>query len=305
MSIVTLVGENNFLVRQAVHERAEASLKANGPDSIERLDCETADADEVLSRFYSTSLFSPKVLFIVKDMSANKELSEKFVELITKKQPENDLIIVEPKLDKRSKLYAALKSKTEYKEFNQPIAAQLVSWAINWTKQNGGNISTGDADYLIALVGPNQQLIKSELEKLLIFSPKITKESIDSLVEPSPQSTVFNLVNATINRDHKRVSKIYSEQRRLKVEHRMIIGSLAWQLHLIALVKLAESRSLSEISSKSGVSPNQLDDARKLARNISYAELTNAINKLLEIDVKSKREAIDPDDALLYFLLSF
>ncbi len=305
MSVVTITGNNSFLIDQTVKEITDGGLKDNGPDSIERINAETMETDEVLSRLSAVSLFADKSLLLIRGMSENKELSEKFVELITRRQPDNDLVIVEPRLDKRSKLYAALRSNTQIKELIEPEGSQLPVWVVNWTKEQGGIISAADAAYLIDRVGKNQQLLTSEIEKLLIFNPNISKKTIDLLVEPNPQSTVFNLAYAALNRDYKRVVKLYREQQALKQGTQKIIGSLAWQLHIIALVKLAGDRSLNGVSAQSGVNPRQLNDARKLAANISFSDLVDAINRLLEIDVKSKSKAVDADSALLNFLLSF
>lgn len=304
MSVVTLTGNNSYLIDQTIKEMVGSSLKDNGPDSVERIDAEGMEADDVLSRFNAVSLFAEKSLLLIRGMSGNKELSEKFTELLDDRQPDNDLVLIEPKLDKRSKLYSALKKKSLLRELNTPMAGQLSAWVAGRVKEKGGSISTRDAAYLVERAGANQELLANEIDKLLLFNPKVSQDTIDQLVEPSPQSTVFNLINAALTHDFKRVIKLYAEQQALKVDPRQIIGSLAWQLHIIALVKQGGGRSLSDIAGQSGINPNQLDSAKKLAANISFDHLVNAINRLLEIDVKSKSKAIDTDGALLYFLLS-
>lgn len=305
MSVVSLTGNNSFLIDQAIKARVDISTKDYGADSVERLDARDMDADAVLTRFNAISMFAPKSLLVVKGVADNSVLCEKFIKVISKQRPANDLVIVETKLDKRSKLYKALKEYTDLQELNTPAAYQLSGWAQKWAKEHGGDISSHDAMYLVEMVGPNQSLIASEIEKLTIYNKNITKISIDKLVEPNPQSNVFNLIDATIKRDYKNVVRLYSEQQELKVDQRQIIGSLAWQLHIIALVKLSGSNSLSEIANRSLVNPGQLDKARQLAGNINFNDLVFLINKLMKLDIKIKSKAINADDALLYFLLSF
>ena len=179
----------------------------------------------------------------------------------------------------------------------------LAQWLTQRTKQQGGSISSGDARYLVERVGLNQQLLASELEKLLLYDLKITRETVDLLTEATPQSTIFQLLEAAFAGNAKRTMKLYTEQRALKVEPQQIIAMLAWQLHVLALVKTAGARNSQEIASEARLSPYVVQKSQAIAQSLSLAELKKLIKDLLTIDTRLKRESLDSDEMLKNYLL--
>ena len=104
-------------------------------------------------------------------------------------------------------------------------------------------MKSNDARYLVERVGTNQQLLANEIEKLALYDKDISKESIDLLTEETPQSTIFELLEAAFAGNHRKVQTLYAEQRAMKVEPPQIIALLAWQLHILAIIKTAGDRT--------------------------------------------------------------
>jgi DNA polymerase III delta subunit len=212
-------------------------------------------------------------------------------------------VIVEPKLDKRLGYYKTLKARTEFKEFPEPDAGGLASWLVAQAGREGAKLSSADARYLVERVGSNQQLLNNELDKLLLAGPSITRGVIDRLTEPNPQSTIFELLDAAFSGRARRALDLYTEQRALKVEPQQIIAMLAWQLHILAIVKTAGSRSADEIAKQARLSPFAVRKSQGIARQIELPRLKSLIKALLDIDRRSKRTALDLDEALQTFIL--
>lgn len=305
MRAITLTGSNSFLIERFIQERLLKFKKDFGDIGIERLDGEEERADDVLAKIGSTCLFTDNRLMILKGISKNSLLADKIDSLLGQSLEGLELIIVEPKLDKRSKLYRVLKAKTDFKEQGELSSPALVEWLVNEAIANGCKLGHADAKYLIERVGVNQLILAQELNKLLLFGNIIDRDMIDWLVEATPQSDTFELVEATLARDYARVVELYQEQRALKVDPRLIIGLLTWQLHLLATVKTSATKSPSQVASDLGTYPSVINRTARIARRISYDELSQAIKLLLSIDHKSKKQTVNQDDVLLYYLLSF
>src|SRR3546814_19438404 len=62
----------------------------------------------------------------------------------------------------------------------------------------------------------------------------------------TPQSTIFELLDAALSGNTRRALELYEEQRSMKVEPQQIIAMLAWQLHVLAVVKAAGERRSEE-----------------------------------------------------------
>src|SRR5690606_21428745 len=114
----------------------------------------------------------------------------------------------------------------------------------------GGSLSVADARYLVSRVGQNQLQLSSELQKLLDYQPAVNRQTIDLLTEPTPQSSIFDLLAAAFDGQAKRVLQLYHEQRQQKVEPLNILALAAWQLHILALIKTAGERSPQQIASQ-------------------------------------------------------
>ena len=301
--ITTLTGSNHYLIKAEL-DRLVADFVAEHTDfGLQRFDGEEAEYDQIREALESLPFLASKKLVVLRNPGANKEFTEKCEKLLSGLPDTTDVIIHEPKPDKRSAYYKYLKKHTEYKELAEPDEQSLIKWLTEQARAKNGELSTSDARYLIDRLGLNQQLLSNEIAKLLTYSPKVTRETIDLLTEPTPQSTVFQLLDAAFAGNSKRALAIYQEQRAGKAEPIAIIGMLAWQLHILAVVVTAGQRSDSEIAQKAKINPYVLRKSRQIAKNLTLPKIRQLISQLLELDINLKTTAIDPDDAMQDYLL--
>jgi DNA polymerase-3 subunit delta len=272
--------------------------------ALERVDGEEAEFVRIQEALTSLPFLSNKKMVVLRAPSASKKFIEEAEKLLSDIPETTDVMIVEPKLDKRLSYYKYLKKSTDFREFPELDANGLSKWLVDTSKEQGGSLSSSEARYLVERVGVNQQILSNELEKLLLHDAKITRVSIDALTEATPQSTIFQLLEAAFAGNTKRMLQLYHEQRALKVEPPQIIAMLAWQLHVLAVIKTAGDRNPSDIAKEAKLSPFVVQKSANIARKLSLTELKKMIADLLRIDMRSKRESIDPDEALQHYLLS-
>jgi DNA polymerase III subunit delta len=298
-----LTGENSFGLQRELHDLVDVFMAEHGDLALERLDGQEAEFSKIREALTSLPFLASKKMVVLRAPSANKEFVESIEQLVADIPETTDVILVEPKLDKRQSYYKFLKKNTDFKEFPELDMNGLARWLVDIAKEQGGSLSSGDARYLVERVGANQQMLSNELEKLLLYETKVTRQTIDLLTEPAPQSTVFQLLEAAFAGNTKRAFKLYEEQRALKVEPQQIIAMLTWQLHVLAIIKTAGDRPSSQIAKEAKINPYVLDKSRSIARDLSLNTLKKLIADLLEIDNKTKSISIDADEALQHYLL--
>lgn len=301
--VITLVGANGFGVERELNKLVSAFVEHYDELSVERIDCQEAELEQIQAALTALPFLSAKRMVVLRSASTNKLFAEKAEALLEAIPETTEVIIVESKLDKRLALYKYLKKSTDYREFGELDSYKLTSWLISEAKAGGGSISNNDARYLIERVGTNQLLLASELEKLLIYEPKITRPTIDLLTEATPQSNVFDLLNAAFNGRTERAMDIYQEQRAQKIEPIYIIAMITWQLHILATIKTAGNRGADQIAKEAKINPYVISKSQAIAKSIGFTRLKELIADLLEIDVKSKNQAIDLDAALRLYLI--
>lgn len=302
--ISTLTGSNSFALKAELRRLVDDFVNEHTDMALERIDGEEAEYDRIRESLESLPFLAPKKMVVLRAPSANKEFTEYAEQLLGKVPETTDVIIHEPKLDKRSSYYKFLHKNTDYKEFAELDEFELSKWLVQQAKNQSATLNSSDARYLVERVGANQQMLANELTKLALYDPSITRSSIELLTEPTPQSTIFQLLDAAFAGNKKQVLKLYQEQRASKVEPQQIIAMLAWQLHVLAILKTAAERSDADIAREAKINPFVVRKSRQVVSRLTLEKLKKLISKLTELDLQLKTTAIDADDGVQEFLLS-
>lgn len=302
--IRVLSGTNAFGLQHDLRKIIDKFVTEHGDLAVERIDGEETTYERIAEALTGLPFLVSKKLVLLRAPSAQKKFVEQVEQLLADVPETNDVVIVEPKLDKRLAYYKFLKKSTDFTDYSQPDENGLAAWLQRTAKEGGGTISSNDARYLIERAGANQQLLFNELEKLLLHDPNVSREAIDLLTEATPQSTIFQLLEAAFGGNTKLAFKLYAEQRALKVEPQQIIAMLGWQLHVLAIVKTAGDRSTDEIAKDAKMSPFVVRKSQNIARRLTISQLKKLVSDLLSIDTRSKRTSLDLDEAIQYYLMT-
>lgn len=331
--IQILTGTNTYALRAALHDAIAAFIAEQGGAgafdesmATERLDGEEAPFERMQEALQSLPFLVVKKLVILQSPGSNKQFTEKAGDLLKELPDSTDLIIVEPKLDKRLAYYKLLKKQEGFNEFTELDEHGLARWLVQESKAKGVKLTQDNAAYIVERVGGNQQYLANELEKLALHclpdasvklakmqpekrtgvpAAEITRQAITKLTVATPQSTIFQLLEAAFAGKTRRAVELYGEQRALKVEPQQIIAMLSWQLHILALVKAAGSeRTPDTIARDAKLSPYVVKKTAAIARGLTIARTRQLIADLVVIDERLKLESLNADDMLLEYLIS-
>ena len=297
--IYYLSGDNTFELQQKLDDITNTFVSEYGNLAVERVDVDGISVVNIIDTVGNLSFLSPSKLVILKGV-ADKELIERLLEVDVPEQ--NTVVVVLSKIDKRASYYKKLKSKPNFESFEKLPTYNLPKWIQNYAKANRGTISSTDARLLIDKVGENQMLLKSEIDKLIIYDSKISQQTIEMLVEPRPQSSTFDLLESAFLGDREKTERLYKEQRLQKVEPQVIIGLIGWQLHLLAMVKLARGKTSQEIASQSKIKAYSIQKSMTLAQKLSMHQINKLVEATHELDLSMKNNKVDADQAILLFM---
>lgn len=302
--ITILTGPNSYEIIRQTRRITADFVAEHGDLALERLDGEEVSYDRMREALESMPFLAAKKLVILRVPSANKDFIENAEKLLAALGDDTDVIIIEPKLDKRTAYYKSLKAKPGFRECAELDENGLARWLCDEARLAQGSLSMADARFMVSRVGANQQLLANELQKLLAYDASISHRSIELLVDPLPQSTVFDLLDAAFGGRHAKTLEIYAQQRLAKVEPQQIIAMIAWQLHILAIIKTAGDRDVQTIAREAKLNPYVVRKSSQLAAVIPYIELKELVRRALDLDVSLKTRAIDADDAVQHFLLT-
>ncbi len=302
--IVTLAGVNSFTLRQRLDRLSAEFTKKYGSLALEKFDGEEHEAPEIIEGLQSLPFLAQRKLVVVRSGGLNKQFAEEIEQIISSIGETTDVVMYEPQIDKRTAYFKVLKSRTEFEEFNESEPQTLAKWLVEEAKNQGVMFNITDANYLVERVGTNQSLLANELDKLVVYNREITRQSIDLLTEPTPQSKIFDLLDAAFGGHKARALELYEQQRAQKVEPQAILAMIAWQLQQIAVAKMAGNRPITEVSRDSGMKQYPLRKARNLADQLSDKDLKKMVPEALNIDWRGKTTALDMDEALKNYIIS-
>lgn len=301
--LVTITGSNLYACNQKLQAIKAEFIKNYGDFGIEQIDCRDAEFSHIKEAALSPGLLSSEKLLILENASTNKDLASGIEELINYVPQQIQIIIFDPSIDKRTTFYKLLKKQGEFNDYSELDKPGLINWILDYVKANDGKIDRNLAGYFVDRVGSDQLLIKNEIDKLLLYNSDISRESIELLTVASPQSTIFDLVDAAFAGDIKRANRLYDEQRALKVEPQNIIAMITWQLHVLGLVKTAGSKTSTEIAKEAKISPFVIGKAQQIAKKMTFAKLKSLVSDLAKLDYSSKTKTLDLDEGLKNYLV--
>ena len=270
--------------------------------ALEDIDIENnpLELSDLLGLLAMASLFNPRKLVILRNLDSKSDLSSQIDLILSKVVEGTSLVLVEHKLDKKTKYGKFLRNHPGFEEYQPYKGLELENWLIRQAEECQSQLSRQTASYLVQRTGPENLILASEIQKLRVH-PVITKELIDDLVVPSHSSQVFDLLDALMRGQIGGALRLYNDQRQQKNEPLSILGLFVWQLRILLIVKKNEKNTAGAIS-EFNISEFVLRKAQSLVKGMNLARLGALIGLCYETDRRIRYEFINPDEAMLFFI---
>lgn len=302
--ISVFIGDNTSERDTAFTGYIKQFVAMNGDLAIDRLNSDELTVTKLIDAVTTVPFLSPKRMVIIKYLSSNKEVAEKFNQIAKRIADSTELVILETSLDNRSIYAKTLKKIADsYHSFTSLEGDELTHWLINEVNSKNGTISKKDAMYLIDRLGHHQQIINSQIDKLLLYDQNISQQSIDIMTKNSPNSSVFNMVDALMQNKLNKASKIYDEQRAQGIEPQAIMGMINWQLNVLAHIVASHGDSPDLIAKRAKISPFVVKKNINIARNINKSKIVQLLDLAISTDLNIKTGKLKPDQGVHTLLI--
>src|SRR5579884_1576411 len=122
---VTLTGPNQFALRLALEQLTADFVKEHGDIAVERLRGDELSFERLQESLQSSPFLASKKLVVLHEPSLNKQFMEQAERLLSQAPETTEIILVEPKLDKRSSYYKVLLKVTDFRNLDELDESQL------------------------------------------------------------------------------------------------------------------------------------------------------------------------------------
>ncbi len=246
------------------------------------------DCNEMIHIAETMPFFNDRRLLLIENSGWFKNQSP-FADFI-KEMPETTYVVfVENEVDKRNRLYKAVKELGYISELNGLDEKSLKIWVASLLQRDNKKITDATLTYFLNRVGTNLDNIQCEIDKLVSYCYErevITQEDIKAVCSEQITGKMFQMLDAIASKNQKRALEMYYDLLTLREKPMTILYLLNRHINLLMQCKalLAKHVSNQEIASKMGVPSFAVTKYASQARNFSEETLKKSLILGTEIE---------------------
>lgn len=282
-----LYGEERYLM----HMYRDKLKKALNPDgdtmNYAAYEGKNIDTEELISLADTLPLFADQRLIVVENSGFFKMSNDRLADYMKTIGDTVVFVFVESEVDKRGRMYKAVKDKGQIVEFKQQSEAVLRKWILGKIRKEEKQISEGALAAFLNKVGQDMSNIETELEKLLCYTYEkkaITAEDVEAVCTTQIQNKIFEMVDAIGNRDQKKAMDLYYDLLILKEAPMKILALLSRQFLILLQIKELSGVDRGTIASKVGIPPFAVAKNTAQSRQFKRAQLRQALSDCAEYE---------------------
>lgn len=293
--VYLLYGTEEYLKRLYKNKLKEAVLADSDAMNLAEYAGKGIDEKEVREFADTLPFFADYHLVILENTGWFKSATD-FAEYVPELPETAVLVFVETEVDKRGRMYKAVKEHGYVCEMNGMTEQELKLWIASLLKRENRKITESTVLFLLEQVGTDMAKLQCELEKLICYTmgrDTVTVEDIKAICAEQITGKIFVMTEAMAQGRKKQALDLYFDLIATQEKPLGILFMIQRQFHYLLIVKEMKKKGADKgsIASALAVPPfavqkymNQADrfPAEELKRLLDYS-LT------LEEDVKTGR----------------
>lgn len=291
--IYFLYGEENYLKRQYRDRLTKALIPEGDTMNYAYYEGKGINVKEIIDLSETMPFFAERRLIVVENSGFFKNASPELADYLKDLPEMTYMIFVESEVDKRGKLYKAVKDKGRVVELSKQDEKTLMLWILSNVKREGKKTTESAVRYLLSKCGTDMENLQKEMEKLFCYTlDKDTIEiaDIEEICTTQITNQIFEMVNAVAEKKQKKALELYYDLLALKEPPMRILYLLSRQFRLLMEVKeLAGSGySKKDIASIAGLHPFVTGKYVEQAKAFRMMELREILEESVEIEERVK-----------------
>ena len=258
--VYLLYGEEAYLKKQYKDRMTKAILPDGDTVNYAYYEGKGINPGELIDLAETMPFFAERRLIVVENSGFFKNAAPELADYIKTMPDTACFIFVENEVDKRNRLYKAVKDKGRVVELGRQDEKTLLYWIGAQVKREGKLIKTSTAQYLVEKTGTDMENLEKELEKLFAYTldeKEITPAAIDEICTAQISNKIFEMVEAVAAKHQKKAMDLYYDLLALKEPPMRILYLLSRQFKQLMEVKALCIKGMdkSQIAKTVGIHP--------------------------------------------------
>ena len=293
--VYLLYGSEEYLKKLYRNKLKEAVLADSDAMNLAEYAGKGIDEREVQEFADTMPFFADYHLLVLENTGWFKNATD-FADYIPEIPDTAVLVFVETDVDKRSRMYKAVKEHGYICEMNGMNEQELKLWVASLLKREGRKITEATVMFLLEQVGTDMAKLQNELEKLICYTmgrDTITVEDIKEVCTEQLTGKIFVMTEAMAAGRKKQALELYYDLLALQEKPMGILYLIQRQFHHLLVVKEMKKAGADKgsIASAIGVPPFAVQKYMSQADRFQKSELQKLLDYslTLETDVKTGR----------------
>ena len=305
-----LYGEEAYLKKQYKDKLTKAMLPESDTVNYAYYEGKGTNPAELIDLAETMPFFADRRLIVVENSGFFKNATPELADYI-KNMPETAcFIFVESEVDKRGKMYKAVKEKGGAVEMGRQDEKTLLYWLAGMVKKEGKQIKESTARYLVAKTGTDMENLEKEMEKLFSYTlgqTEITVQDVDEICTTQVTNKIFDMVEAVAAKQQKQALDYYYDLLALKEPPMRILYLLARQFKLLMEVKDLSGRGYDkpQIAKTAGLHPFVAGKYIKQCRSFSKEELRSIMEEAANTEEMVKTGRLNDRMSVELFIVKY
>lgn len=291
--VYLLYGEEAYLKTLYKNKLKNAVIPPEDTMNLSVFEGKGIDAGEVISQAETMPFFADRRMILIENSGFFKSASPELAEYIPQMPQETCLVFVENEVDKRGKLYKAVKNTGRAVELKRQDERTLMNWVLSTLRREKKNITSVTMELFLTRTGNDMEFIEKELEKLLCYTmgrDVITTEDVEKICTVRTENKIFEMINAIAEKKQKKALDLYYDLLALKEPPMRILYLITRQFNLLMQVKQMQAQGFDQngIAEKLKMQSFIVRNYSRQARRFQTEELEKAVKDCVDTEESVK-----------------
>ena len=247
------------------------------------------DVRSVIDQAETMPFFADKRFILIENSGFFKNANVQMAEYIPQIPESTCMVFVENEVDKRGKVYKAVKSAGRVVELGRQDEKTLTRWILGALKKEHRNITEATMHLFMEKTGTDMENIQRELEKLVCYTmgrDVITAEDVETICTTRTVNKIFDMINAIAEKRQKKALDLYYDLLALKEPPMRILFLITRQFNLLMQVKELRNQGFDTqaLAPKIGLQSFIARNYVRQAESFTLDRLKEAVNDCVEAE---------------------
>ncbi len=308
--IYLLYGKEDYLKRQYKDKLTAAMVSAGDTMNFAVFEGKESAPGRIIDLAETLPFFAERRVILIKDSGFFKRSCEELADYLAGAAPSTHFIFVEEEVDKRSKMYKAVKKNGQIAEFAEQNEALLTRWILSRLKKEGKRITSSVMQLFLGKTGTDMGNIDRELEKLICYTmgrEVIEAADVEAVVTEQPSNKIFEMINAVAEHNQRKALDHYYDLLALKEPPMRILYLITRQFQILLTVRDLSGRGFDRhtMAQKAGIPDFAVARNVSQAKGFTAAQLIGALKEGAGLEEAVKTGRMNDRMAVELFLVKY